>query len=115
MPLAGGWLTPFMIISGGNLASVAASSGANSTMRNLVPLSGGDTPIGRFALSSLDRLGGVSSVIQKLVEEITGLSTFRRHPAVEQHHRMIVGIEAGHYPADIVGSRARCDRNKARG
>src|SRR5664279_1389123 len=65
------WLTPFMIISGGNFASTSGLSGANSTSRNLVPLSGGDTPIGR-TVSLLKRLGGVPSVIQKLVEEITG-------------------------------------------
>src|SRR5258708_30584698 len=77
MPFSGGWLTPFMIISGGNLASVAESSGANSTSRNFVPLSGGDTPIGRLAVSCLDKLGGVLSVIQKFDDEITGLSCFR--------------------------------------
>jgi hypothetical protein len=53
-PRAGAWF-PIAFISnpGSILASVAASSGRNSTTRKIVPLSGGGMPVGRAAGSSL--------------------------------------------------------------
>src|SRR6202011_1465118 len=55
---------------GSIFASVAASSGGNSTTRNLVPLSGGEMPIGRAAGSSLvkESAGGEASVVHMLGE-----------------------------------------------
>src|SRR5262252_6428666 len=52
---------------GSIFASVAGSSGGNSTTRIAVPLSGGDRPIFFAALSSLyESAGGEESVIHRL-------------------------------------------------
>src|SRR5262245_17727907 len=63
---------------GSIFASVAGSSGGNSTTRIAVPLSGGDKPIRLAALSSLkEGAGGDESVIQRLaagLPEPPGLS-----------------------------------------
>jgi hypothetical protein len=48
------------------VASVAASSGGNSTTRNFVPWSGGEMPIGVVAGSALnENPGGYESVSQR--------------------------------------------------
>src|SRR5262245_51094628 len=66
---------------GSIFASVAGSSGGNSTTRIAVPLSGGDRPIRLAALSSLNEsAGGEESVIQRLaagLPEPPGLSVTR--------------------------------------
>src|SRR3954447_2941505 len=66
---------------GSIFASVAGSSGGNSTTRIAVPLSGGDRPIRLAALSSLkESAGGEESVIQRLaagLPEPPGLSVTR--------------------------------------
>src|SRR5262245_52579673 len=66
---------------GSILASAAGSNGGNSTTRIAVPLSGGDSPIGFCALSSLkEKPGGEESVIQRLaagIPDLPGLSVSR--------------------------------------
>src|SRR5262249_6152808 len=59
------------------LASVAASSGRNSTTRNLVPLSGGAMPISRPEGSAFKRLGGEGLGDPKIGAVMPGAAWFR--------------------------------------
>src|SRR5262244_703780 len=92
---------------GSIFASAAGSSGGNSTPRIAVPLSGGDSPMGLAALSSLnENPGGEESVIHRFAAGMPDRGV-EREAAVEQRDRLVVGVEAGHDAADISGRGGR--------
>src|SRR5262249_56606249 len=60
------WANAVMMKLGSIFGACAGSSGGNSTTRIAVPLSGGDSPMGLAALSSLnENPGGEESVIHR--------------------------------------------------
>src|SRR5215831_11552993 len=99
---------------GSIFASTAGSSGWNSTTRMAVPLSGGDSPIGFSAASSLnEKPGGEESVIHRLT---AGLAGVERQLAVEDRDRLVVGVEPGDDAAHLRPGRdrTRCQQGDTR-
>src|SRR5215831_4992989 len=93
---------------GSIFASAAGSSGGNSTTRIAVPLSGGDSPMGLAALSSLnENPGGEESVIHRFAAGMPDRPGLRVRRPSNSAIALFVGVEAGHDAADISGRGGR--------
>jgi hypothetical protein len=92
------------------LASVAGSSGANSTSRNFVPFSGGrhaDRSIGCILLGKA-RWCAVSE--PKIRGRNHRTILLQGDTTIEQNYCVISVVEPSHNPPDVIGNSARTDR-----